>query len=325
MRVVLEIVSGPSAGQRIELTTGEAVAVGRSSRAKLSLPADRSMAGLHFELECTEKGCLLRALTTLQPTLFHGNRIREQSLQHGDQFVAGENTFSVIMDQGTQAVPVVTPMSVVPPVTAHPAAKPVSDRPKEPKEDIFRDLLGVLRQSQPLYALIDAARDPAILEVLQKYGEAQQPILDEGETVEEMAEVAPYLVRLPPQSAFLEALVSLGWGQNWGIYFTCAKPDESLYRHLKGLFTAEMPDGEEVYFRLYDPRVLRQFLPACSAEETTKVFGPISAFLVEDKTPSVLWRFTAGRLHAEREMILVQLPPQPKGADGNERDRLARI
>jgi hypothetical protein len=50
----------------------------------------------------------------------------------------------------------------------------------------------------------------------------------------------------------------------------------------------KLPSGERVYFRFYDPRVMRVFLPACTPEDTTQFFGPIQNYLVEDRTPEQL-------------------------------------
>ena len=41
------------------------------------------------------------------------------------------------------------------------------------------------------------------------------------------------------------------------------------------------PGGERVYFRFYDPRVLRVYLPTCSSSELKGVFGPVGRFVVE--------------------------------------------
>src|SRR4051812_596382 len=98
MRVLLEIVAGPSAGRQKELAPGQLVQVGRTSRAEVSLPNDRTMAGLHFEVEWAAEGCVLRALSRTEPTLVNGAPVREAPLRNGDQVTAGGNTFVVRME-----------------------------------------------------------------------------------------------------------------------------------------------------------------------------------------------------------------------------------
>ena len=47
--------------------------------------------------------------------------------------------------------------------------------------------------------------------------------------------------------------------------------------------------GKDMYFRLYDPRVLRVFLPTCTPDELTDFFGPIGTFLIESDKPAHGW------------------------------------
>ena len=51
-------------------------------------------------------------------------------------------------------------------------------------------------------------------------------------------------------------------------------------------------EGEEVYFRFYDPRVLRGFLPNCTPGEIREFFGPIREFLMEAADPGTMLHFT---------------------------------
>jgi hypothetical protein len=47
------------------------------------------------------------------------------------------------------------------------------------------------------------------------------------------------------------------------------------------LLTVKDEDDRLLYFRFYDPRVLRVFIPTCTPEESADLFGPISRFVVE--------------------------------------------
>jgi hypothetical protein len=67
-------------------------------------------------------------------------------------------------------------------------------------------------------------------------------------------------------------------------------------------------DGKELYFRFYDPRVLRVFLPTCSPRETTGFFGPIKSFLLEDDPPQTLLRFTDRAEGAQRTAVPLSVP-----------------
>ena len=49
-----------------------------------------------------------------------------------------------------------------------------------------------------------------------------------------------------------------------------------------------------MYFRFYDPRVLRIYLPTCTLEESRVFFGPIDGFLVESADGEKLIGYTIG-------------------------------
>jgi len=64
-------------------------------------------------------------------------------------------------------------------------------------------------------------------------------------------------------------------------------------------------DGRELYFRFYDPRVLRIFLPTCNAEEAATFFGPVRQFLVEAQDAETLLQFSLLRGTVTREPVPV--------------------
>lgn len=62
------------------------------------------------------------------------------------------------------------------------------------------------------------------------------------------------------------------------------------------------PDGKPLYFRYYDPRVLRVYLSTCNAQDTGVLFGPVSRYAMEGEEPAILLRFwpEAGQPGSER-------------------------
>jgi len=202
------------------------------------------------------------------------------------------------------------------------ASLPLAPIESAPPEPSLQDrLLGVLRADfQPLYAILDAARSPDIYKLLaeakeeaRKSWEAQNPSaagptsqppaagmleggarfesLYEGWSKAQLALFAPYLVSLPPRLKLLEELVSKGWGKSWGIYLTCNLPFHEVRHHFRQFLILNMPDGDPVYFRFYDPRVLRAYLPTCRPEEISQFFGPVWRFAAEDEKPESLLEF----------------------------------
>ena len=142
---------------------------------------------------------------------------------------------------------------------------------------------------EPLFAVLDAARDPLIYASLMECEEPLQSLY-EGPKGEELALVVPYLVSLSPQSSFLRTLVRQGWGKSWGIYLTCDRSMDEVRKHLRRLLLVKTESGKQILFRYYDPRVLRVFLPTCTREELENFFGPIASFTFEGDDDQVLVR-----------------------------------
>ena len=67
-------------------------------------------------------------------------------------------------------------------------------------------------------------------------------------------------------------------------------------------------DEKEVYFRFYDPRVLRTFLPTCTPEETTEFFGPVRSYLVEAEEPETLLIFTDSQTETKQDVVPLSAP-----------------
>ncbi len=156
------------------------------------------------------------------------------------------------------------------------------------------------------YAIFDAARleeMPARLFELED--EPEYISLFFGTSQEELFDVAPYLIRLEPNSPFLAWWMDEGLGQSWGIFFTSDADIDELLTHFQGLLKVQDPEGKELYFRYYDPRVLRVFLPTCEAGELGQMFGPVESFLVEDKQAKFFLRFirTEGMLETDKLFI----------------------
>jgi hypothetical protein len=145
-----------------------------------------------------------------------------------------------------------------------------------------RKALEALRASgTPLFAVLDAARTKQVLRLLQS-SEEQHQSLYEGPEAKKLSSVAPYLLSLPANCTTLEHLVSQGWGQYWGIYLSCQLPFKELRRHLRRFLLVESAETrEQLYFRFYDPRVLRVFLPTCTNQQREAFFGEIECFWLE--------------------------------------------
>jgi hypothetical protein len=144
-----------------------------------------------------------------------------------------------------------------------------------------------------VYAVLDGASVEGLLERFQR-DRPEQICLYRGELERDLAEAAPYLVRLEPESDFAAWVVERGWGEHWGIFAVTDADMRALRQHFRRFLMVHDHSGKPLYFRYYDPRVLRTFLPTCNDKELKTIFGPVKRYLVESEDPNVLLRFSAG-------------------------------
>lgn len=153
-----------------------------------------------------------------------------------------------------------------------------------------RDRLAIILRSrrEPVYALLDAARSSVILDLLAQSGNRYQSLYS-GQTAEELASFAPYLVELDSRSPLLEDLIAQGWHDAWGYYVVSRYSFEQLRTHLRKFLVVTLEDQSKAYFRFYDPRVIQAFLESATAQQAGDFFSHISGLLCPDgETDSIL-------------------------------------
>lgn len=102
---------------------------------------------------------------------------------------------------------------------------------------------------------------------------------------EENRRASPYLFELKEGSPFAEWYFQNGWGQGWGVPLLSDATFEEVYRHFRRFLMVKTEAGERLYFRFYDPSVLRTFLPTCDAGQLKEFFGSVRHFICEDHDP----------------------------------------
>ena len=138
-----------------------------------------------------------------------------------------------------------------------------------------------------IFALFDAARmGPAMAQAQLLSPGAGHASLYKGRSETLLAAFAPYLFAFASESALSRWFFAQGWGQAWGVFCASAAPAADLVRHLRRFLKVGLEEGPPFYFRFYDPRVLRVFLPTCDAAQLRLFFGPIDYFWVEDEDPA---------------------------------------
>ena len=144
--------------------------------------------------------------------------------------------------------------------------------------------------AQSVYVILDGARDKDIYPGLQRYS-TENRCLFAGELSRELAAAAPYLVRLKKNHPFTIWVIEHGWGDCWGVFLQSATNINELRRHFRRFLKVEDDKGKSLYFRFYDPRVLRTYLPTCVEKELDTVFGPVSRFFCEAADSANLHEF----------------------------------
>jgi hypothetical protein len=131
-----------------------------------------------------------------------------------------------------------------------------------------------LQPGEQLYAVVDAARDPELAFEAREHHGLKMYSLFKGDLADAMADVAPYLVPFEPDHPWLESWAA-HWGNHAGIFIITTAAPLMLWKHLREIFVVQDEDGQEYFFRFYDPRVLMPFADACHASEREEFFGPV--------------------------------------------------
>jgi hypothetical protein len=163
-------------------------------------------------------------------------------------------------------------------------------------------LLGALFPPEPsdgspapsVYAVLDGARDSRIYRAVYD-SRLEYECLFTGELTYDLAEAAPYLVRLQRDAAFTRWLLEQCWGRSVGLFAWTRADLETMRRHFRRLLRVQDERGKSLYFRYYDPRVLRPYLPTCTVHELREVLGPIGRLLVEGEAGQVICYEPGGR------------------------------
>ncbi|MFK7944429.1 MAG: DUF4123 domain-containing protein [Paracoccaceae bacterium] len=153
------------------------------------------------------------------------------------------------------------------------------------------------------YAIVDGAQTEGLPQRLLEMG-ARHECLFVGQLEPEVREVAPHLVSLNEDTGMLEHLLEGGWMKGWAIYLRSPLGMLDLRKHLRTLSLAELPDGEVVFFRYYDPLALRAVVPTMDEVQRRAFFGrdAVEHIFCEGDDPEEILRFPASMPTAPLEM-----------------------
>ena len=157
-----------------------------------------------------------------------------------------------------------------------------------------QDLFGTLFLDEDYvntYALIDGARVVDLFNQLNAFS-PPHACLYRGQIQPDLARAAPYLVKIEREHSFTNWFIKEHWGSSGGLFLLSEADLSTVYKHFRQFLVVKDSDGEKLYFRFYDPRVLRVFLPTCNDEELEAFFGAVDEYIVEDDDANFALSFT---------------------------------
>ena len=149
-----------------------------------------------------------------------------------------------------------------------------------PEDRALLLLTAAQEEGAALYLLLDTASDESVMEHLAA---ASEPfaVLGPGKKNPELVPCSPVLVHCDEGTTLVDWFAREAWGGNHGVALTSPCELEQLAEHLDALLTVNLEGRGRLFFRLYDPRILRTYLPTCTEAEVAHFFGPVKRFLVE--------------------------------------------
>ncbi|MEM1033677.1 MAG: DUF4123 domain-containing protein [Myxococcota bacterium] len=261
-RGILQVRYGRHAFAKGHLARGQRLVVGRDERADFAVRGDDGIAARHVEVWWDGVVAHVRALTERRVTV-KGRQTWRGELANGDTLILGDTTLRFFVE----------------------AFSPPRHRPQRiPARAVVASLF-TARNDTRLHAVLDAARNPRIVRLLDESVDAAVPLY-EGERARGVDAEAPYLVRFDPSSLLLERVLEEGWGDAWGIFIVSRSPVRLLRRALRRLLMVEA-DGREgrLYFRFYDPRVLARLAPLVTTRQRSEMLAEAEALYFETQGP----------------------------------------
>lgn len=162
-----------------------------------------------------------------------------------------------------------------------------------------------------LFAVVDAARDPAIYPALRRLQQSGAEVIPlyQGQAMAELASVGPYLVGLGTDKTVFDWIWTEGWGKAWCILIWSLVSTDVLRDHLRRHTKVRTDDGGMLLFRFYDPRVMRAIIPQLDAAQQRDLFGPIARITVEGEDPRRVTHYVnRGTRVVESHVDLAELP-----------------
>ncbi|WP_263145051.1 DUF4123 domain-containing protein [Pseudomonas sp. RIT-PI-AD] len=133
------------------------------------------------------------------------------------------------------------------------------------------------KEAGSIYALVDASRHPRFSDELRKHGIRAQCLFS-GVLEARLGRYAPYCAEFPLDGALAAFWFNhrgQGWRNHWGWLFQSDMELDALRRHFKKFTLVTLPDGSEVFWRFYDPRVFCRVIPQLNLGQHGEFVGDL--------------------------------------------------
>lgn len=136
--------------------------------------------------------------------------------------------------------------------------------------------LRLLSSEGTLWAVLDACDAPDVPARVELRGPEYGDCLWKGKARERYWAVAPWLVNV--DLGLFDWIRATLWDEPFGLFVEARASLDALRGHFRRIHVVEDPGGRRMYFRFYDPRVLRTYLKTATASERAELFGPVTAY-----------------------------------------------
>jgi|GEM_PF-973958 len=183
------------------------------------------------------------------------------------------------------------------------------------QSDLRTVLLRQAVSATPWFAIVDAAQDASAPQRAVDAG-LRAECLYAGPQGAELSDVAPHLCAFDFNGAFADWWLR-SWGGSRGVLLQSGASFKDVRKHLRRFLIVKDEAGRKLRFRFYDPRILRAFLPVCTAGELGQFFGPVVRYFVEGRDGASLSVFGwgAGGLTVQEHEVTKPAPEEQEQAE----------
>ncbi len=162
-----------------------------------------------------------------------------------------------------------------------------------------------------LFCMIDSARNPYTIPHLVMALTRAADCLFSGNAKQELGDQTAWVADVTDDRATLEALLDEGYGKGMLSFAFSALDLRAFITHLKKFTKIRDAKGTEHFFRFYDPKVMRQYVPVFNETQHKAFFAGLTSAMFEDtRDPAKLIRFWSerGSLRNEIADLAARLP-----------------